>query len=111
MTDAPLKPCPFCGGPASVKCDDLGAYYTTCDAEQCGHGEIHRFDYEAAQSWNRRPDAATAQAVQRLRAVEGELRPTTNRTTQAKVMISQYSEDWHKWADEIAAVADSLEWK
>ena len=53
----------------------------------------------------------TKQAVQRLRAVEGELRPTTNRTTQAKVMISQYSEDWHKWADEIAAVADSLEWK
>ena len=50
-------------------------------------------------------------SVQRLRAVEGELRPTTNRTTQAKVMISQYSEDWHKWADEIAAVADSLEGK
>ena len=53
--------------------------------------------------------AAQDSAVQRLRAVEGELRPTTNRTTQAKVMISQYSEDWHKWADEIAAVADSLD--
>ena len=56
------------------------------------------------------PDANAAE-VKRLRAVEGELRPTTNRTTQAKVMISQYSEDWHKWADEIAAIADKLEGK
>lgn len=62
---AELKPCPFCGGNASLGHDHLGlgASYVRC--EKCGVESI-RFmksfevasDDEAVEFWNRRADNA-----------------------------------------------------
>jgi Lar family restriction alleviation protein len=53
-----LKPCPFCGGKASIF-EVLGqrrpAYYAVCNDEECGAevcGQLVRED--AAKLWNRR---------------------------------------------------------
>lgn len=53
-----LKPCPFCGGPAA---DGLtyGVYWVSCMECGCGTSGF-RTSKEAADVWNRRPDAKEA---------------------------------------------------
>ena len=60
QTEQGLKPCPFCGGKASLN-DNSSCSYVHC--EKCGAtGESfnmskkYRSDEKAAEAWNRRAD-------------------------------------------------------
>lgn len=67
-----LKPCPFCGGKASLHSDTDGpTWFVGCSNSECPvepHLYLNKGD-EAAQVWNRRAELADAQAeIARLRA-------------------------------------------
>ena len=49
-----LKPCPFCGGKASVEC---GLLYLKVECEAC-HASTNKFlyFYEVVNAWNRRAE-------------------------------------------------------
>lgn len=59
-----LKPCPFCGGEASVKCEVLAGmfvrgYWVSCDNNYCNENiecSTYAFDtkVDAIAAWNRR---------------------------------------------------------
>lgn len=53
-----LKPCPFCGSPAEIHCDEWGGFIADCSDLQCrgfesNSGETLKED--AAKAWNARP--------------------------------------------------------
>ena len=52
-----LKPCPFCGGEATIRQNDLNYYYVCC--KKCP-AEVGRYWYkrkqDAKNAWNRRSD-------------------------------------------------------
>ena len=63
MSEIKLKPCPFCGGEAVLKCDRIGLYCAKCT--NCGCMTTFQFDFgdgeetskrKAAEVWNRRAD-------------------------------------------------------
>ena len=48
-----LKPCPFCGGEASMYIAYDDGYYVCCD--ECGCGlPVYNTEEEAIEAWNRR---------------------------------------------------------
>ena len=55
-----LKPCPFCGGEASVDVDDNGYYVVGCDKDACCPCNIfynnrgYYSEKEAIKRWNTR---------------------------------------------------------
>lgn len=70
-TEIVLKPCPFCGRPAQIKCSDSGCYWVECSAayddlnvkdeeELCGAAfslpEVYGYTSEesVAKAWNTR---------------------------------------------------------
>ena len=52
-TETKLKPCPFCGGEASMYIAYDDGYYVCCD--ECGCGlPVYNTEEEAIEAWNRR---------------------------------------------------------
>ena len=53
MTEQKLKPCPFCGGEASIYVAHDDGYYVCCD--ECGCGlPVYNTEEDAIREWNRR---------------------------------------------------------
>ena len=58
MTENELKPCPFCGGEASVGVGDFGGM--VCYCKKCfSQGKECEPEAEAIKAWNRRVDNGT----------------------------------------------------
>lgn len=59
MTEPKLKPCPFCGGTATIFMTDgeySDACYICCD--DCGCGiPLHNTERDAIERWNRRVES------------------------------------------------------
>lgn len=55
MSEKELKPCPFCGMPATVKQDPTGAWYLECSLCGVFKGYYKTKKY-AIDAWNRRAD-------------------------------------------------------
>ena len=52
-TETKLKPCPFCGGEASMYIAYDDGYYVCCD--ECGCGlPVYNTEEEAIEAWNKR---------------------------------------------------------
>ena len=52
-----LKPCPFCGGAATVKRNSYGSYYAVCNSDDClcvAMTIVFATEFEAVTAWNRR---------------------------------------------------------
>src|SRR5574343_1602706 len=76
MTD--LKPCPFCGGAAAVRCD--GGHFVLCTTPNCiVHGSHWTYPEHAIEAWNTRPveDKLNAE-VERLRRGLGNIEVRTD---------------------------------
>ena len=53
MTEQKLKPCPFCGGEASIYVAHDDGYYVCCD--ECGCClPVYNMEQDAIREWNRR---------------------------------------------------------
>jgi hypothetical protein len=59
-----LKPCPFCGGRASLECGEGGEYYVVCVNHECGGAPFYGSGQEVLDLWNRRPERNPATSAQ-----------------------------------------------
>jgi hypothetical protein len=66
-TQAPLKPCPFCGGKPKTQRNRAGGLHIFCDENYCidpdGEGEHDGQDEDIIRLWNTRPLEARAETA------------------------------------------------
>ena len=55
MTDK-LKPCPFCGGEAKIRCVGLDGWRIICKKGCCTVGDSLMDEEVAIKAWNKRED-------------------------------------------------------
>ena len=78
MSDAKLKPCPFCGGRARVYCDDSGDYRAdyTVECFSCeSSGAWFKTGAAAVAAWDRRDSRLSPNEVDAIRWATSHLPP------------------------------------